>query len=217
MKALPSPGASVDLVIESDAGALQAILSMPRDAAPRGVVVVCHPHPLYGGSMQNKVVTTLAQSAGEAGCAALRFNFRGVGDSEGIHDGGKGEVDDVLAALAEAAEWLPGQPLLLAGFSFGGAMAVRAAERHAVAQLTTIAPALNYWGGERVTGPACPWLLIHGDADDVVDCDDTLRRAREAQQPPDIHVLPGVGHFFHGQLKPLRDLVTPALVAAIEN
>lgn len=213
---LPAPGARERVSIESNAGLLQAVVSTPREQA-LGIMVVCHPHPLYGGTMDNKVVTTLDQVARETGCAALRFNFRGVGESEGVHDDGKGEVEDALAAMSLASRLLPDAPLLLAGFSFGGAMALRAALRTVPAQLVTVAPALNYWGGETVTAPECPWLLIHGDADEVVDCSDTLRRAREAQPTPDIVVLEGVGHFFHGRLRDLREQIAPVLQAVLAS
>lgn len=212
---LPGPGEQRAGLIDGPAGQLQVSLRMP-DTNARGVMVICHPHPLYGGTMDNKVVTTLDQSARQAGCAALRFNFRGVGDSEGVHDGGDGEIDDVLAVMDHAKHLFPDLSLLLAGFSFGGAMALRAAQRQAPVHLTTMAPALNYWGSETVAAPDCPWLLLHGDADDVVDCEDTLRRAREADPAPETVILPGVGHFFHGQLSAIREQVVPALQGALD-
>jgi alpha/beta superfamily hydrolase len=175
------------------------------------VAVVCHPHPLYGGSMDNKVVTTLARCCAEAGLAALRFNFRGIGVSEGHFDQGEGELADALAALDWALESTGARRHALLGFSFGGMIAVQAAQRRKPAQLVTVAPALYAIGDSQWVPPGCPWLLIHGRDDDVVDCGDTVARVQGLQPPVDIHLLEGVGHFFHGRLGRLRDIVTPVL------
>lgn len=211
---LPPPGQTAALTIPGSAGKIQAALSMPAESAqPAGVALILHPHPLYGGTLDNKVVTTLARCCTQAGLAALRINFRGVGQSEGHFDNGEGETEDTLAAL----DWLRAETgaaqHVLLGFSFGGWIAVRAAVARTPAQLVTIAPALREFGSEPVPAPGCPWLLIHSEDDDVVDCADTLARARAALPAVDARVLSGAGHFYHGRLGELRDLVLPVLQA----
>jgi alpha/beta superfamily hydrolase len=161
--------------------------------------------------MDNKVAYTLARCCTEAGLLAVRFNFRGVGKSEGSFDEGRGESDDALAVL----DWLQeksGLPrFVFAGFSFGAFVALRASLQKAPVQLVTIAPPLGYFGNEPVPRPDCPWLVLHGDADEVVDCADTVARLRPLRPAVELHVLPGVTHFFHGELSKLRELVTPVL------
>jgi hypothetical protein len=161
--------------------------------------------------MNNKVVTTVARALNELGLPVLRFNYRGVGASEGVFDDGRGETDDVLAVVAEGQRRWPSAAIWLAGFSFGGAVALRAAARlqPPPAQLLTIAPALDRYFGSApdVPAPRCPWLLIQGDADEVIDGVAVLRLARALPHPPRIVELPGVGHFFHGKLNELRDAV----------
>ena len=193
------------ITIAGPVGALQALLASPADP-PRGAAVVCHPHPQYGGSMDNKVVHTLSRAFVLAGLAALRFNFRGVGASAGEYDDGRGEVEDVRAACALMRERHPRQPLWLAGFSFGAAMALRASEAAQVAGLVTVAPPVA--GLESYAPPAgMPWLLVQGEADEVVDPHAVLTWAQARQPLPQILRLPDVGHFFHGQLPVLREAV----------
>ncbi|MGH8458417.1 MAG: alpha/beta hydrolase [Nevskiales bacterium] len=214
MPELPAAGQTVAVTLEGAAGRIQAALAMPAHAAvPSGVAVIGHPHPLYGGSMDNKVVTTLARCCTEAGLAALRFNFRGVGASEGHFDQGEGETEDMLAALDWSLAATGARQHVLMGFSFGGLVAVRAAAQRRPAQLVTVAPALHYLAGNALAVPDSPWLLIHGRDDDVVDCADTIARVRNLQPPVDVRLLDGVGHFYHGRLGDLRDIVTPVLRA----
>jgi len=190
---------------DGPAGRLQALLSTPRDE-PSGLAVVCHPHPQYGGTMDNKVAHTLSRAFVLAGLAALRFNFRGVGDSEGEYDHGEGEVGDVLAACEAITTRFPRRPLWLAGFSFGAAMALRAAHQRRPAGLVTIAPPVA--GLEQVTPDAgIAWLLVQGEADEIVDAGAVLAWARSRPTPPQLLQLPAVGHFFHGQLPKLREAV----------
>jgi alpha/beta superfamily hydrolase len=180
-------------------------------AAPAGVAVVCHPHPLYGGSMDNKVVTTLARCCTDAGLAVVRFNFRGIGASQGHFDQGEGETEDALAVLDWALHATGARQHVLLGFSFGGLIAVKAAMHRKPEQLVTVAPALHGFGGSRAPQPGCPWLLIHGRDDDVVDCADTVARVQGLLPPVDVRLLDGVGHFYHGRLGSLRELVAPVL------
>lgn len=211
---IPEPGDSLDLFIGGPAGRLEARLSMPAASAnPEGAAVICHPHPSYGGTMDNKVAYTLARACNEAGLAALRFNFRGVGDSEGGFDEGRGEVDDCLAAVDWLRQTLPAARLVNAGFSFGAYVSFQAAASTEPVQLITVAPPMFYFGDNAPTAPPCPWLVVQGDADDVVEADSNLEALRAMQPVPDIRVLQGVGHFFHGQLTALKEIVVEVLEA----
>ncbi len=198
--------------VAGSAGALELLLEPPAGTAPRAVVVLCHPHPLYGGSLRNKVVDYLARTCRERGLASIRFNFRGVGASEGVYDEGRGETEDLAAVRrwAGAQPGLSGLPLWLAGFSFGGAIAWRAARQEAPARLITVAPAVRLLAGsERATprGPDCPWLLIQGWDDEVVSPQAVLDWAGRQRPPPRLVTPDGVGHFFHGRLNLLRQLL----------
>ncbi len=192
------------------AGAIEIAIDAPA-AAPHGVAVLCHPHPLHGGSLDNKVVQTLARAFVQLGWRSLRFNFRGIGASAGAWDAGRGEVDDVLAVVA--AQRLTGLPLVLGGFSFGAAMAAQAAARlpdgHRAARLVLVGPAV-----QNFTVPPVPadTLVVHGEADEVVPLAAVFDWARPLSLP--VVVVPGSGHFFHGQLPLLKQLVVAAWSAA---
>lgn len=206
------PPAPQPLAVAGPAGALEAVVEDPRpDVAPAAFAVICHPHPLQGGTMTNKVVTTLARAFNERGLPTMRFNFRGVGASAGTHDEGRGEVDDALAVVAAGRARWPDAATWIAGFSFGGVAALRASARITPppAGLVTIAPALERYfsGAAEITVPPCPWLLVQGTADDVLDPRRVLELARGLPQPPAIVEMPDVGHFFHGKLNELRDAV----------
>ncbi len=189
--------------IAGPAGPLEALIEVPVQAAPLLAAVICHPHPLYGGTMHNKVVHTVARVLRGAGAATLRFNFRGVGSSAGRYDDGLGESDDALAAVAVVRARWPGLPLVLAGFSFGAAVAIAVAARAQPDWLISVAPALERVPLEGFVAPACPWLIIQGDADEVV-------AAASVRQWRELHAggarlveLAGAGHFFHGRLHEL--------------
>jgi alpha/beta superfamily hydrolase len=186
------------------AGRLEGLVDLP-EAAPLCIAVVCHPHPLHGGTMQNKVVHTLARALRDQGAAVLRFNFRGVGASEGEHAAAIGETDDALAAVAWMRQCHPGLPLVLAGFSFGAGVAMRAAAGARASWLVSIAPAVDRVPLQGFQAPGCPWLLVIGEADEIVDPATVLRFAATAPGAPQVQGLPGVGHFFHGQLHLLRE------------
>ena len=202
------------VVFAGPAGRLEGLIDLP-DAAPCSIAVVCHPHPLFAGTMQNKVAYTLARVLRDQGAAALRFNFRGVGASEGAHDAAFGETDDALAAIAFMRERHPGLPLVLAGFSFGAGVAMRAAARARPDWLVTIAPAVDRVPLDGFEAPGCPWLLVIGDADEVVDPGAVLRFAAGAPGEPLLQTLPGVGHFFHRQLHQLREQLLAHWPAAV--
>lgn len=199
------------VALPGEAGRLEAVVEVPQQVpAPAAFVVVCHPHPLHGGTMDNKVVTTLARTAHAAGIASIRFNYRGVGASEGSFDEGRGEMQDALTAIAHGRGRWPGAALWLAGFSFGGCMALRASTAPAAGKvqgLITVAPALErfYASAADIVVPECPWLVIQGDADDVVSPQQVIAWAGSLQPAPRLALVPGVGHFFHGALNTLHD------------
>jgi uncharacterized protein len=198
------------LLIDGPAGPLACALDLPpAGVPPRGLALCCHPHPLHGGTMDNKVVQTLARAAVLCGWRALRFNFRGVGGSGGAWDQGRGEIDDGRAVLAHFRA--AGEPLLLAGFSFGAYVASQLGrqltEQGAAAErLVLVGPAvLNF-----EVAPVPPQtLVVHGEVDDVVPLAAVLDWARPQTLP--LVVVPGAGHFFHGLLPTLRQLVVGAL------
>ena len=182
------------------AGRLEGIAHIP-DSAPRAIAVVAHPMPSMGGTMENKVVTTLAKTFAELGFVALRFNFRGVGGSGGQFDEGDGEVEDVLAVVRHARHEYGHLPLILSGFSFGGYVQARAAQQLRPHHLVLVAPAV-----ERLMMPHVPrnTLLVHGELDEVVPLADVLHWARPQHLP--VVVLPGAGHFFHGRLGQIKQI-----------
>ncbi|MGD9843541.1 MAG: alpha/beta hydrolase [Steroidobacteraceae bacterium] len=196
---LPQP-----VVIEGPSGVLQGIVEAPL--TPSAIAVICHPHPLHGGTMTNKVAHALARSCSECGMASVRFNYRGVGESAGSYDNGVGETDDALATVRWAQARWPGLAVNLAGFSFGGGVALRAALQIDCASLITVAPAVAR-DAPPTTLPTCPWLLVQGDADDVVPADTVLAWVNALATKPEVKVLAGAGHFFHGRLIELRELV----------
>jgi alpha/beta superfamily hydrolase len=191
------------LTVEGPAGPIEVVHNVPGPAV-RGVALVCHPHPLQGGTLDNKVVQTLAKTFFGLGYVAVRFNFRGVGQSAGTFDDGNGETDDALAVLARArARFGASLPVALAGFSFGSYVQTRLAERVAAERLVLVAPAVKRFAVRNV---APETIVIHGDEDDVVPLADVLAWASPQQLP--IVVFPGCGHFFHGRLPQLSRIVT---------
>jgi uncharacterized protein len=195
------------------AGAIETKLEFAADAgaAPAAFGVACHPHPLYGGTMDNKVTHTLARSMMESGAPVFRFNFRGVGASGGAFDNGRGESDDLVAVVAEGRRRFPAANLWLAGFSFGAFVALRAASRVAPDKLVAVAPPVARFELGEVAHPDCDWMLAQGDADDVVPPQAVLDWAAKQSRKPRLHVIPGAGHFFHGKLHELKPLVVDFL------
>ncbi len=198
------------LSLAGPAGQLVVAIDEPAQLPPeglRGVAVVCHPHPLHGGTMDNKVAQTLARAFVQLGYRAVRFNFRGVGGSEGAWDAGRGEVDDAMAVIA--AQRNPDLPLVLAGFSFGAYVASQAGAQLAseapAERLVLVGPAtVNF----QVAAVPANTLVVHGEADEVVPLSATLDWARPQALP--VVVVPGVGHFFHGQLALLKSIIVSA-------
>jgi alpha/beta superfamily hydrolase len=195
---LAGPAGPIECAIDEPAGGTEDL---------RGVAVLCHPHPQHGGTMHNKVVQTLARAFSQLGCRAVRFNFRGVGASGGHWDEGRGEVDDAVAVIDAMRE--SGSLLWLGGFSFGGYVAAQAAARLPKGQqahrLVLVAPAVQSFPMVAVPPDT---LLIHGETDDVVPLSAMLDWARPMALP--VTVVPGAGHFFHGQIALLKNLVLTA-------
>jgi alpha/beta superfamily hydrolase len=198
------------LFIEGPAGALEAVVEEPA-AAASSYAVVCHPHPLYGGTMDNKVVTTVARALNDAGIPTVRFNFRGVGASAGAYGEGVGETADADAVASWGAKRWPGQALVLAGFSFGAYVVLRLAQQRLPRYLIAVAPALELFDAFGMTSPRCPWLVVQGDADEVVDPAGIINWVNGLDPKPRLVVLPGAGHLFHGSLRELRDAVVDAI------
>ena len=187
--------------------------TLPDGAATRGVAVIAHPHPLFGGTMENKVVQTIARAFVLCGWSAVRFNFRGVGGSGGTHDAGRGETDDMLAVIEQCA---PTDSLAVGGFSFGSFVASRAVEvltgTRKIERIVLVGTAASRF--DVATLPADlldATLVIHGEQDDTVPLIDVLDWARPQNLP--VTVIPGASHFFHGQLPLLRSLVTRHLTS----
>lgn len=194
------------LNLSGPAGALETLTACPaEDTARSATVVILHPHPLYGGSMQNKVVHTLARGFGELGFASVRFNFRGVGKSAGSFAHAEGEADDALAVIDWVRTQRPQDAIWLAGFSFGAYVALRVATQARVSGLVTVAPAVNLYDFSTLILPDCPWMLIQGEADEVVPVDAVRNWLAQLARPPQTLFLPGVGHFFHLRLHDLRN------------
>ena len=184
--------------VAGPAGRIECAVDRPESAA-RGVALIAHPHPLYGGTLDNKVVQTLARSFLELGYETWRPNFRGVGATEGVHDEGKGELEDLHAVLVHLNVAKP----VLAGFSFGAAVQARLAERVAPERLVLVGV-----GVTRLKAPAVPadTLVIHGENDDTVPLAAVLEWARPQDLP--VILVPGADHFFHRKLHVLRTIVT---------
>jgi hypothetical protein len=196
-----------NLKIDGPAGKLEARVDRPGEGTLEGCAVVCHPHPQHGGTMHNKVAHTLARAFVRSGYEVLRFNFRGTEQSEGTFDNGVGELDDALAAI----EWMRARhgsyPLWLAGFSFGAAIAVKAAVTTHVDGLISVAPAISRFATGLESQPQCPWLVVQGDEDELVDIDETVTWFDSLDPGPELLVVNGAEHFFHGRLAELRDAV----------
>ncbi len=197
------------LIIETPSGGIEAIVEDPGVSGPH-YAVICHPHPLFGGTMDNKVVTSVARALHDCSIPTLRFNFRGVGRSSGSYDNGIGETADAAAVAAWGSVRWPGRSVIVAGFSFGGYVALRLVGQIAADRLIAVAPAILRFDAN-AGAPNCPFTIIQGDADDVVDPQPLIAWASALSPPPILRVLPGVGHFFHGRLHDLRDAVIEAI------
>lgn len=188
------------LLLPGAAGNLEVVVAAPGQ--PRGLALVAHPHPLYGGTLDNKVVQTLARAFLAQHHVAVRMNFRGVGASDGVYDEGGGETEDWLTVAQAMRARYPGLPVTLAGFSFGAFVQARVAGRLEHERLVLVGPAVNRFSVSEVRAGT---LVIHGEEDDVVPLSAVLDWARPQSLP--VTVIPGTGHFFHGKLVELARIV----------
>jgi alpha/beta superfamily hydrolase len=201
------------LYIAGPAGLLESMW-WPSVSGPTKAAVICHPHPLKGGSMNNKVVTTLARTWRDAGFSTLRFNFRGVGSSAGEYADGEGEINDLLAAV----QWLVAvqgvREITLAGFSFGAWISAAGVQylpaTVVLKQLVLVAPPVQYPGFDTLQPPATT-LVIQGEIDDVVEPEAVYAWAASRLHPPELRRFPGAGHFFHGRLTELKAVLATRL------
>ena len=202
------PTETTEFFLSGPAGRLECLADLPEpDQARPAVAVLCHPHPVHGGTMRNKVVTIMERSLRELGLRTVRFNFRGTGESEGEFDDGKGEVDDLLSVIEWTRKTCPDDDLWLGGFSFGAFIALSAAQDLPVRQLITIAPPVERYGFDQLMPPNCPWLVVQGDEDEVVSPEAVFQWAEGLDQEANLVVMEGTGHFFHRRLMDLRGLI----------
>lgn len=197
--------------IDGSAGKLEVALAEP-ELSPCGIAVIAHPHPLFGGTMDNKIVHTLFNTLLELGFISVKFNFRGVGKSAGVHDEGVGEIEDVVSITHFIRDHFTmqhgEQALLLAGFSFGGAIQAHAAQQLKPQHLVLVAPSVERLNAPAVIDHAENTLIIHGDQDDVVPLQTVLDWAAPQSQP--VVIIPGAEHFFHGRLSDIKHVLVDA-------
>lgn len=205
---IPFPAVAGGLLLPGPVGALELSIDFPEASDARsGLAIVCHPHPLEGGTMHNKVVTMLARSLRELGLATVRFNFRGVGLSEGSYDNGRGETLDLLSVAQWAQQARPDFQLWLGGFSFGAWIALLGARHLRIAQVISVAPPAGRWDFSAVLPPACPWLVVQGETDDIVAPQAVYDWLAKLDAHPTLVKMPDTGHFFHRRLMDLRGAI----------
>jgi len=202
------PGEHCEFLLRGPAGVLECAVDVPEagEELP-ATIIICHPHPEHNGTMHNKVVTILDRSMRELGLRTVRFNFRGVGQSEGSFDDGYGETDDLFAVTEWVRRTRPDDSLWLGGFSFGSYIATRAALNLDVGQLISIAPPVDRYAFDSLHHPECPWLVVQGDEDEIVRIEAVMTWAHSLKPPPDLVVMKEADHFFHRRIMDLRGLL----------
>jgi len=203
------------LIIPGPEGDIEAVVSSESETEIIGII--CHPHPEGGGSMNNKVVTSIQKTFSKLGLKTIRFNFRGVGNSAGEFGEGKGEQEDLHAVISWAKEKYPDNKLWLAGFSFGAYVSMCATASWPVEQLVSVAPPVTYGSLKKLKRPDCPWVIIQGTEDEIFDSDAVLKWAASLEPPPEVIVIPGASHFFHGRLLDLQTELSNALSPRLEK
>ena len=205
-----NPASSQPLALLGGAGVIEALADAPANGVPpRGVAVIAHPHPLHGGTMHNKVVTMVARALRELGATTVRFNFRGTGGSAGAFDHGKGEREDLRAVVEWARAGHPGHALWLAGFSFGAYVSLSAAAALRPDALISIAPPVagRGWEFDDIEIPEVPWLVVQGDADEIVDAQSVYDWIDSLPRKPQLVRMVDTSHFFHRKLIDLRGAI----------
>lgn len=210
------PRENATLILTGPSGPLEVSVEWPEDGVtPLALTaIICHPLPTEGGSMHNKVVVMTARSLRELGAVTVRFNFRGTGQSAGQFDHGRGESDD----LGAVANWVRGQrqgPLWLAGFSFGAYVSLRCANALRPDALISIAPPVGRWDFDAIVPPECPWLVIQGEQDEIVDPEAVYAWIDGLKDPPELIRMPETSHFFHRKLMDLRGAIKHAMKAFV--
>ncbi len=204
------------LTIPGPAGQLEAILATHANDQPIDkIAIICHPHPLHGGTMNNKVITTVARSFRDCNIASLRFNYRGVGKSEGVYADTIGELADLLAVSDWIKQQYPQASIYLAGFSFGAYIVYRACAAIQPQLLITIAPAVNHQDFLSLPLPECPWIIVQGDEDEIVPASEVYAWLDHLTIQPTIVRFADASHFFHGKLMALREQLTHLINSAV--
>ncbi len=206
------PSTQATFLLSGPSGLLEtATTAVIAEKDRRATAIICHPHPLYGGTMNNKVVTTLMHTFQHLGLRTVRFNFRGVGKSTGHYAEGQGELEDLLAVVQWVKAVRPHDAIWLAGFSFGAFIVIQAASQLPIAQLVTIAPPVPYFPLDQLPPITCPWVLVQGDQDEVVDSNQVMAWIETLHPQPKVIGMEGAGHFFHGRLVELRQVLESVL------
>jgi hypothetical protein len=196
---------SATTFITGKAGDIETLITRPENITETTpIVVISHPHPLYGGSMTNKVVHILARSFSELEAITVRFNFRGVGKSEGDYSDGVGEAEDLQALVSELKKWRPQAPIWLAGFSFGAYVTIRAQAVIKAEKLLLVAPPVSMYPFAELAEITVPWIVIQGGQDEVIDAAAVKTWVSQRPNPPQLIWLEEDGHFFHGKLNEVK-------------
>jgi len=196
-------------LVSGPVGQLEVMTEAPAKGAKNAFAIICHPHPLYQGTMHNKVVYTLSKAFLSLGIKTIRFNYRGVGKSDGHYGEGTGEAEDLCAILTMAKKQFPNDDIYLAGFSFGAYVATWiAGSEERLKALVTIAPAVGNFNFDPLSDMHCPWLLVQGDQDEVISPEAVFEFAEENEDKIKLVRFKDCGHYFHGRLTELKDTVT---------
>ena len=199
---------SASTSIKGMVGDIETLITQPNSVSESSpIVVISHPHPLYGGSMTNKVVHILAKSFLELGAITVRFNFRGVGKSEGKYNEGVGEAEDLQAIVAKLKQWRPQAPIWLAGFSFGAYVTTRAQATIQPEKLLLVAPPVSMYAFDELAEIKIPWIVIQGGQDEVIDALAVKSWVSERENKPQLIWMEEAGHFFHGKLIDVKDSI----------
>ncbi len=206
------PQQEASFIIPGPAGDLEILTASPENITRSTIAIICHPHPVHGGTMTNKVVSTLARMYKELGLRTVRFNFRGVNKSTGEFDNGRGEVDDLKAVIAWVKSVAPESPIALAGFSFGAYIAAVVATQIDAEHLVCVAPpVVNFNMPETISEIPCPWIVVQGDQDEIVSPAAVFEWAEKRNPKPTIIRIENASHFFHGKLLELRESIFAVL------